>query len=217
MSLEIIGVGFGRTGTHSLKLALEHLGYRCYHMEELILHPEQVIHWEQARTNQAVDWDELYKGYRAAVDFPANLYYTEYLRRYPRAKYILTTRDPDSWYKSFGDTIIRQSRPGLIQMLSTMVRIPFDPLLRKRLKVFQLAGKHLQQMFKGEFKSNPDKAKQRFIEWNEKVKSTIPPEKLLVMSVKEGWKPLCDFLKVDEPDIPFPRSNTTAEFNSRTI
>ncbi len=217
MHLEIIGVGFGRTGTHSLKLALEHLGYRCYHMEELILHPEQVIHWENARANRAVDWEDLFQGYRAAVDFPANLYYQEYLKLYPQAKYILTTRDPESWYKSFGDTIIRQSQPSPIQMMTTMLRMPFNPLLRKRLKVFQLAGKHLQDLFEGEFNSNPAKAKQNFIEWNEKIQKTIPPEKLLVMSVKEGWKPLCEFLGTDQPDVPFPRSNTTAEFNSRAI
>ncbi|MDX1408850.1 MAG: sulfotransferase, partial [Saprospiraceae bacterium] len=117
MALEVLGVGFGRTGTHSLKLALEHLGYPCYHMENLINHPDDLHYWSDARAGKDVDWDALFASYRAAVDFPAIMHWETFVHRYPQAKCILTTRDTESWYRSFGDTIIRQSRPSLGQML----------------------------------------------------------------------------------------------------
>lgn len=217
MSLEVIGVGFGRTGTHSLKLALEHLGYPCYHMEELIKKPDDVQYWIDARAGKEVDWDTLFANFRAACDFPANLHYGVFMDRYPTAKFILTTRDPESWYKSFGDTIIRQSKPSWKQILAMSIKLPFSADHRRRLKVFKFAGQNLQDFFGGDFYGQKEKAINYFTEWNAKVRRTIPRDRLLVYSVKDGWKTLCKFLGHEQPKIPFPRSNTTEEFNARSI
>src|SRR5215212_7838314 len=107
MSLEVIGAGFGRTGTMSLKVALEQLGYGpCYHMVELFEHPDHVERWEAAvRGEEPVDWEEVFAGYRATVDWPGAAFYKELSERYPEAKVILTVRDPDRWYESARNTI----------------------------------------------------------------------------------------------------------------
>ena len=137
MAIEIIGAGFGRTGTHSLKLALQRLGFsNCYHMDDLVGNPENLHYWEDARDGKHVNWDELFKGYRAAVDFPANMFYKDFMKFYPDAKIILTMRDLENWYKSFGDTIIRQSNPSLKQIVSMSFKLPFNKKLRKQLRVF---------------------------------------------------------------------------------
>ncbi|NND34068.1 MAG: sulfotransferase family protein [Saprospiraceae bacterium] len=217
MSLEIIGVGFGRTGTHSFKLALEHLGYPCYHMEDLIRNPDDLSYWIDAKAGREVRWDELFSGYRAVCDFPANLHYESYMKLYPEARFVLTTRDPESWHKSFGDTIIRQSNPSFKKILATSIRLPFDARLRKRLKVFKFAGQNLKEFFKGDFYNEKREAIQFFKDWNAKIKRTIPRDKLLEFNVKDGWGPLCQFLGHETPSVPFPRSNSTSEFNARAL
>ena len=218
MAIEIIGVGFGRTGTHSLRLALQRLGFsKCYHMEDLVLKPENLHYWEDARAGKHVNWDELFQGYRAAVDFPANMFYKDFMKLYPDAKVILTMRDPENWYKSFGDTIIRQSNPSLKQIVSMSFKLPFNKKLRKQLRVFKYANEYLDDMFEGRFYEDKEKAINFFNNWNDRIKNTVPAEKLLIYEVKNGWSPLCDFLGCSVPDEPFPRSNTTAEFNTRKL
>ena len=110
MALKVIGAGFGRTGTLSLKYALEHLGFnKCYHNTEILsYYPHHVETWMEARAGKDVDWDKLFKGYQASVDFPASLFYKELLAYYPEAKVILTYRDPDRWYESTFKTIYSQ-------------------------------------------------------------------------------------------------------------
>ena len=106
MALEIIGPGFGRTGTHSLKIALEHLGFGpCHHMFEVRDHPEQLPAWEAVARGEPVDWDEVFRGYRAQVDWPGARVWRELARHWPEAKVILTVRDPDEWFDSVQATI----------------------------------------------------------------------------------------------------------------
>src|ERR671916_717534 len=110
MTIEVIGAGFGRTGTMSLKVALEELGFGpCYHMIELFGHPEHVPIWEAASQGKSVDWEELFSGYRATTDWPACTFYKKLMDRYPDAKVILTVRDPDRWYDSTRNTIYARS------------------------------------------------------------------------------------------------------------
>lgn len=61
MSLRVIGAGFGRTGTMSLKVALEQLGFGpCYHMVECLPKgPEHYRLWEEAVAGKA-DWDAIF-------------------------------------------------------------------------------------------------------------------------------------------------------------
>src|SRR5438046_3146198 len=115
MSIQVIGAGLGRTGTMSLKVALEELGFaKCYHMLELLMNPQQVVYWDAASDGKAVDWKALFEGYQAAVDYPACRYYRELMAQYPAAKVILTVRDPESWYESESATIfnVGRHRPG---------------------------------------------------------------------------------------------------------
>src|SRR4249920_487544 len=136
MALQVIGTGQGRTGTTSLKNALEHLGFgKCYHMVELLTHPEQVIYFEKAEAGEKVNWDELFEGYHSACDFPIIRYYKQILEHYPDARVIHTMRDPDAWFKSISDTIFWVVKPSIGRMLKMMIRLPFSSALRRRLRV----------------------------------------------------------------------------------
>ena len=110
--LKVIGAGLGRTGTESLKKALEQLGFaKCYHMFELMKHPEHLSEWQALRRGQAPNYDFLFEGYASCADFPAAIYYQEFMEKYPEAKVILTVRDPDRWFDSASKTIFKKPRP----------------------------------------------------------------------------------------------------------
>src|SRR5215212_10119269 len=99
MTLEVIGAGFGRTGTASLKVALEELGFGpCYHMSELFEHPEHVWLWEAARRGEPVDWEEIFYGYKATSYWPSGAFYAELMERYPDALFFNAVAAPESWY-----------------------------------------------------------------------------------------------------------------------
>src|SRR4028118_1909160 len=108
MAIRVIGAGLGRTGTLSLKAALEEVGFgACYHMIELLGHPEQVHFWEAASRGEPVHWDALFAGYQSIVDYPGCRYYRTLMEHYPDAKVVLTVRDPDRWYESTRETIYK--------------------------------------------------------------------------------------------------------------
>lgn len=219
MSLKIIGSGLGRTGTHSLKLALEQLGFgKCYHMIELFQHPEGLKYFQQAERNEDVNWDELFKGYLSAVDYPVARYYKQLAKYYPEAKIIHTVRDPEAWYKSASETIFWASKPGSWRILKMAINLPFSATARGRLPVLKFNSKLLDNEFGKDLK-NKEKIIARYNAHNEEVMRTIPKERMLVFYAKEGWEPLCKFLNVPVPETPFPKSNTRDEFlkNVKTI
>lgn len=189
MALQVIGAGHGRTGTLSLKAALEELGFGpCYHMVELLAHPEQVTYWEAAERGEAVDWDALFKGYRAGVDFPVFRHYRTLAEHYPDAKVVLTVRDPERWYESALNTIYRAG-PAPLQKALMALQLPFSPRLRKLIRVFRLSEGVWQKDFGGRFEDKAY-ALEVFKAHTEAVKRTVPEERLLVYDVKEGWEPL---------------------------
>ncbi len=211
MTLQIIGAGFGRTGTLSLKAALEELGFnKCYHMVELLQHPEQVSYWEAAHHQQPVDWASLFQGYQAIVDFPGNIYYPQLMQAYPQAKVILTTRDPDSWYESTKATVY-QAGPTPLQKLLMLFQLPFSARSRQIGRIFRLADQVWQSGFQGKF-ADKAYAIQVFQQHIEQVKQIVPADRLLIYQVKEGWEPLCRFLERPIPDMPFPHLNDRASF-----
>lgn len=219
MALKVIGAGWGRTGTESLKKALEILGYdKCYHMFELMAHAEsgkQLDEWEKLERGEKPDYDFLFKGYESAVDFPAAMYYRELMQQYPDAKVILSVRDADKWFDSASATILKGiPRPALIiaNLLS-----PFIPRLRTIKRAMPWISRILYDSPKFFDGRRFDRAfvTQRFNEWNEEVKRTVPAEKLLVFEVKEGWEPLCKFLGVPVPNEPFPKSNEREGFDKK--
>ena len=203
MTLSVIGAGVGRTGTLTLKFALERLGVGpCYHMKEVIEHhlDAHVPAWDRAANGKPVDWDRLFESYRSAVDFPAAAFCAELAEHYPAAKVILTVRDPESWFRSFRDTIyhpLAEPKPAHLAAWGTMIR---DAIFLR--------------VFEGNVE---DKAHviACFTRHNEEIKRAFPPTRLLVYEVSEGWGPLCQFLGVPVPDEPFPKVNTTAEWCER--
>ena len=204
MALQVIGAGFGRTGTMTLKTALEQLGFGpCHHMYEVILHPEQADFWERATRGEKVDWEEIFANYRSSCDWPSCSFYKELAERYPQAKVILTLRDPKAWFESVRNTIMVSFKGPMTLPDGRRVGPPgeFAPLL---------IG---QKTFGGRF----DEAHliDVFNRHNEEVRRTIPKERLLVFDAKQGWEPLCEFLGVAVPATPFPKTNSTEEFRAR--
>lgn len=211
MALQVIGAGFGRTGTLSLKAALEALGFGpCYHMVELLAHPERVGHWEAAERGEPVDWDRLFEGYRAGVDFPVYRQYRALAERYPDAKVVLTVRDPEAWYRSVLATTYSASPPPLQTALFAL-KLPFSARLRRLLRALNLARGVWRKDFGGRFE-NRDEALSAYRAHLEEVRRTIPEERLLVYDVRQGWGPLCTFLGVPVPDAPFPHLNDRVSF-----
>ncbi|MFN8296417.1 MAG: sulfotransferase [Chitinophagales bacterium] len=214
MSIQVIGAGMGRTGTLSLKHALEELGYhKTHHMLEVIENPEQLPYWIEMHHNRKSDYDAMFKGFTAMVDFPGAIYYKEFMVQYPDAKVILNVRDPEKWYKSVNDTIYNIPR-GFQRVMMKAVGI-FKPEVKYMATFFDYVDNLLWNgFFEGKFEDKEFTIK-KFNDWIEEVKRTVPPEKLLVFEVSQGWEPLCAFLNKPIPDKPFPRVNDTAEFNER--
>jgi hypothetical protein len=214
--VKVIGAGFGRTGTMSLKAALETLGFGpCYHMVEVFEHPEHAPLWEAAWRGEPVDWDDLLGGYEAAVDWPACTFYETLMDKDPEAKVILTVRDPRRWYESVRNTIFALS---MTVSGSRLLRLVFG--LRSLLRYGTFARSDMAKTiiwdgtFDGRFEDEAY-AIEVFERHNEEVRRRVPQERLLTYEVSEGWGPLCEFLGVDEPEEPFPRLNDTAEMRRR--
>jgi len=194
MGLKVIGAGFGRTGTASLKVALEQLGLGdCYHMSEVFANPSHTPLWINA-ANGKPDWEAIFDGYGAAVDFPASAYWRELAAYYPDAKVILSVRDPEKWYTSTQETILS---PQLVEFARSG---PFGEFLDKT----------VWSVFDGKVHDH-DHMVDVFNQNVETAKAAIAPERLLVFEAKEGWAPLCNFLDVSTPDGPYPRVNSMEE------
>ncbi|MEX2112008.1 MAG: sulfotransferase family protein [Pirellulales bacterium] len=193
--MQVIGAGFGRTGTMSMQAALEILGYRCYHMKELTEHPGHLQAWHELVAERApMDWQALFQDFQATVDFPACAYYRELMQEFPDAKVVLNVRDSDRWFDSF----------QTLQQTTDRFRVfRFIPRARRFLDFVDLL---LPKVF-----TNPrDRARciEVFQRHNREVQEHVPPDRLLVFQVQDGWEPLCKFLGRDVPaGILFPHLN----------
>ena len=215
MGLDVIGAGLGRTGTTSLKVALERLGFGpCYHMTELFEHPEHLDAWRAAVRGETVDWEGPLKGYRSTLDWPGAPFYEDLMEAYPGAKVILTVRDPDRWYESTLNTIYKMDATASSPLFTLMSWVV--PQVRNvKCAVGVVEDLAWRDAFGGRFEDR-EHAISVFHEWNEGVKRRVPTEKLLVYDVKEGWGPLCEFLGVEAPEgEPFPHLNDTKIFRRR--
>lgn len=211
--LKVIDLGLGRTGTMSLKHALEELGFtKCYHFVDLFQHPEHLILWRSLGQGKKIDWERLFEGYQATVYWSSRYDYLELLNHYPDLKVVLTVRDPERWYQSTYDTIYRYNRLTLSKKLFLPIMGMFKPELKVLYAVWRLQEEMLWQgTFKGKF-HDKKYAIEVFTQHLEEVKSQVPTDRLLVFNVKEGWEPLCHFLKVPVPNTPFPRVNDSHSF-----
>lgn len=202
--LRVIGAGFGRTGTMSLKVALQVLGIGpCYHMTEMVKNPSHFRLWTAARDGEQVDWFRLYARYRATVDWPGCLFYRELMEAFPQAMVILTVRDPERWYASVRDTLYSLKT-------ATDEYLAAADSAGRRLPV-QYENRIWTDTFAGRF-TDRDHAIGVFERHNQQVRNTVPADRLLVYQVSEGWTPLCEFLQLPVPDQPFPRLNDTQAF-----
>ena len=205
MTLKAIGAGFGRTGTSSMKEALEQLGLGpCCHASEVLFDPEKVRKWCDILDGRSADWEGVFEGYQSSVDWPSSAFYKEQMQAFPEAKVILTVRDPEAWYRSVAQTIYPISdlmAPRWLCFFSSRAR-------RMRRLVFEVIW---DGQLRGQFE-NKDATIAIFEEHIETVKRTVPAERLLVFDVREGWAPLCDFLGISEiPEEPFPHINESAK------
>lgn len=194
MTLQIIGAGLGRTGTASTKIALEKLGFnKCYHMGEVIADPDRMAGWlEAARGNP--NWDAIFKGYAACVDYPAAAFWRPLAEHYPDAKVLLNVRPAEKWFESVNETILNpewcEAGRGTphFEFLDETIYVTMDRRMHDREHMIEHFNRHVAE-----------------------VKATIPADRLLVFDVKDGWAPLCAFLNVPVPDEPFPRVNSRDE------
>lgn len=196
MGLKVIGSGLGRTGTLSTKLALEQLGFApCHHMVEVFMHPDTLPLWIAAGEGHP-DWEAIFGDFSAMVDHPGCAHWRELADVYPDAKVLHTVRDPDKWFDSTQATIFNPERPGP----------PGGPM-----KTFldQLYGWYGGDIHDRGFMTD------FFRRHTEAVVAGVPKDRLLVFNVAEGWEPLCAFLGVPVPGTPYPRENSTQEFQAR--
>lgn len=215
--MEILGVGFGRTGTASLKAALEQLGYTpCEHMFEVISDPSRVRVWKRVGEGGPVNWADVFGSYRASVDWPGAAYWRELVDEYPDAKVILTVRDADRWFDSAYKTIFRfpMRRHGRLQRgMFAMVSRVYPPAVEvpRMLNAVLWDRIFSGRAFEG-VEGDREFAIKLFHEHNDAVKKYVPADRLLVFDVAQGWEPLCTFLGVPVPAEPFPRSNDADAF-----
>ena len=202
MTLKIIGAGFGRTGTKSLKLALEQLGFGpCHHMEEVMTDHAQLPHWQAAVAGEPVDWDAAFAGYNSAVDWPSAHFWRQLAGHFEGAKLILTLRDADGWWESFAKTIK--------MALSKPTDEIGDPHF---LSINKMAHEMIGTQAFGSTYDDRGAAIAAYDKHVEDVKAAFPAERLLQLDITDGWQPLCEFLGLPVPDTPFPRANSSREF-----
>lgn len=213
MSIKIIGAGLPRTGTNTLKDSLEKLGYvKTYHMKELLVNPDTLHYWKTLEQTGSTNWDELYNGFVATVDFPAYPWYKEHMKRFPDAKVILTVRPFENWYSSIQSTIWQAGPKNILEKIVKLTKMLFNPRLKKVSMCVKFAKRMIfKEHFQGKFE---DKAfvEKMFHQYIADVKANVPADKLLVYEVSDGWGPLCNFLGVPEPSEPIAHLNKKENF-----
>lgn len=202
MPLRVVGAGLGRTGTLSLKQALERLlGGPCYHMIEVFGKPDVIATWHGAMNGDLPDWDAFLAGYVATVDWPAASFWPELADANPDAVVLLSTRDVDGWWRSASDTIFATR--------------PTPPPGSDIAAQHDMAMDMFRHRFTPEWREE-HAAKAAYVAHNERVRATIPPSRLVEWHPGDGWGPLCAALKVPEPDEEYPHVNSTEEFRLMT-
>jgi len=213
--MRVIGVGLNRTGTTSLALALDELGFGpCYNLRTLNSEPPRAADWITAETDPALaDWPRIFRGFESAVGSPTSAFWREIAAAFDSAKVILTVRPADGWYESVGATLTEAlaPQPAALRLL-TWQRLGHDDARAKANDEFQ--ERIWEREIGGDF-SDRDRTIETFEKHIADVQANIPADRLLVYSVRDGWGPLCEFLGVPEPARPFPRENDRETFRRR--
>jgi hypothetical protein len=196
MEIAVVGAGVGRTGTHSLKLALEQLvGAPCHHMMEMLGDPAQIPAWTDAIEGRPVDWAGMLANYGTIVDWPGAAFWRELSAANPDALVLLSVRDPESWYRSASNTIF----------------LAFDNMPPEVKPWMESVRTLLRDRFSDRFE-DPTAMMDAFVRHNDAVRAEIPADRLLEWTPGDGWEPICERLGLPVPAEPFPLTNTTSEF-----
>ena len=198
MTVRVVGAGLGRTGTASLRKALEVLlEGPCYHMFEVRDDPVRIETWRRAATGEPTDWNAVFDGYVAVVDWPAAAFWREIADAFPDAVILHSTRaDTETWQQSAANTIFQSPyhrNSAFEEMWLAVAARTFD-------------GSYLE----------PEVTMSGYERHNADVLATAPPGRLVRYQPGDGWTPLCAALGLAVPDVPFPHSNTTRNFRTDT-
>src|SRR5487761_95564 len=200
MKIEVVGAGVGRTGTHSLKIALEQLlGAPCHHMIEILADPGQAPAWIDAIDGRPVDWAEMLSRYRSIVDWPGASFWRELSQANPEALVLLSVRDPEDWYRSASNTIVTT----------------FDHMPPEMAPWLEKVRQMLHERFSDKLE-DPTAMMDAFMQHNDAVRAEVPKSRLLEWTFSDGWAPICERLGMPVPTEPFPVTNTTDEFRLMT-
>ncbi|MBD3665330.1 sulfotransferase family protein [Sulfitobacter aestuariivivens] len=195
--LKVIGAGFGRTGTDSMRDALELLGIGpCHHMKVIAQDQAHCATWSRAIATNTLDWDQLLDGFQACVDWPTAYYWPQLINAFPKAKVLLTWRDAQNWWRSFEQTILKSILATTGEGRMTPGLLMTGPLI---------------------FGGQPMTKDHCIAVYNDnvaRVKHTVPADRLHIHTLGDGWDALCAFLDVPVPKAPFPRGNSTQEYHS---
>jgi hypothetical protein len=198
MQLEVVGAGAGRTGTHSLKFALEQLlDAPCHHMVEMFGDADQIALWTDAIDGRPVDWSAVLHKYRSIVDWPGSSFWRELSAANPDALVLLSVRDPEAWYRSASNTIF----------------LTFDNLPPEMAPWMDAVRRLLRERFSDRF-DDPTAMMDAFVRHNDEVRAGVPASRLLEWTVADGWEPICERLGLPVPAVPFPVTNSTDDFRA---
>ena len=202
----IFCIGF-RCGSQSIKAVLERLGYRVYYMGGAVQFYSHLNAWyDHARGHRKADIASLLNGYDAAAGQPCMYFPEDVLAAFPDALVIITTREPSAWFNSFKNFAggIGNARkflwfvPRIRAIHRTLKAMVFDGLFAGRIDDQALCVEKLEDLYA-------------------RVRKLVPPERILIHSINDGWQPLCKFFGFPVPDEPFPHLNRNESTVKRCI
>ncbi|KAI0160512.1 efflux pump antibiotic resistance protein [Xylariaceae sp. FL1272] len=216
--MEVLSLGFSRTGTSTMQTALRILGVPCYHAFELYDHVDHCADWNRAldakfsgegKAFTRVEWDSLLADYGAVTDVPAIAFSEDLIAAYPEAKVVLVERDIDKWYKSFDENVIKHLydfASNLVANLDKWFLGPPVSVHHRWARGWMRAGTKTEMQ---------QKAKEHYRKHYENVRKITPSSRLLEYELGTGWEPLCQFLGKPIPNVPFPRVNESQAMEAK--
>lgn len=210
--VKIIGAGLPRTATLTQKIALEMLGFGpCYHMMEVMGSTDRMSGWIDAFHGKP-NWDAVYEGFTATVDWPGSYFYRELAEAYPDTKVLLSVRNGIAWARSMRNTIWEMVFGDSPMHHLMMAHARIDPV-RQQFTEMLMAMSAESEMLDPDLRDFDEKALAASMErHNTEVRRLIPKDRLLEWWPTDGWEPLCEFLRVPVPAVPVPHVNDTAAF-----
>ncbi|KAL3487299.1 hypothetical protein BJX62DRAFT_228109 [Aspergillus germanicus] len=175
--MKVLALGMPRTGTMSAIVAK---------------------YYDLGEEYQGEDFDRMLWRYDAVTDIPSILFAEELMDAYPDAQIILTTRDVDTWLPSMERAfykVLNMKRWRLLELFDYTYTRPYMHLLRTTLNIW--TDSHWR---------DKDQLTATYIAHNAQVRGQAQRRgrKVLEFDVRDGWRPLCEFLGKPVPSKPFP-------------